>query len=97
MGFRMSPLERVKAELEKYEHVLLKFSARETGGGVELVIELKEQVEGAHVYVAPVHERDVGHPQFEWTFQKYLYDCLHDYLCEMFTKNPQQLNAGEGE
>jgi len=92
----MSPLEQVKAELEKYEHVLLKFSARETaGGGVELVIELKEHVEGAHVYVAPVHERDVSHGQFEWNFQRYLYDCLHDYLCEMFTRNPQQLNAGE--
>lgn len=90
----MSPLEQVNAELAKYEHILLKFSARAAPqGGVELVIELKEHVEGAHVYVAPVHERDLAHPQFEWSFQRYLYDCLHDYLCEMFTRNPQQLNA----
>jgi hypothetical protein len=95
MGFRMSPLERVKMELDKYEHLLLEFSAEETSaGGVELIIRLRSVVPGAHVYAAPIHERDLAHPQFEWTFQKYLYDCLHDYLCEMFTRNPQQLDAG---
>lgn len=94
----MSPLERVKNELEKYEHLLMEFSVEETGGGgVELIIRLKNEVAGAHVYRAPVHERDAEHPQFEWTFQKYLYDCLHDYLCEMFTRNPQELGAGRAE
>jgi hypothetical protein len=28
-------------------------------------------------------------PQFEWTFQRHLYDCLHDYFIEMFTRTPQ--------
>lgn len=90
----MDSLARVKAELAKYEHILLRFDARQDAlGGVELVIELKTPVEGAHVYIAPVHERDIRHSQFTWTFQKFLYDCLHDYLCEMFTRNPQQLEA----
>ena len=29
------------------------------------------------------------HPQFPWTFQRYLYDCMHDYLVEMFLRTPQ--------
>ena len=33
--------------------------------------------------------RDIEHPQFPWTFQRYLYDCLHDYLIEMFIRTPQ--------
>ena len=88
----MDSLTRVKTELAKYQHLLLDFDARrDNHGGVEMVIRLKAPVEGAHVYVAPVHERDIAHPQFAWSFQKYLYDCLHDYLCEMFTKNPQEM------
>ena len=36
-----------------------------------------------------VHERDIAHSQFPWTFQRYLYDCMHDYLVEMFLVTPQ--------
>ena len=96
MGFRMSPLERVQAEIARYDHLLLDFSAEETAQGIDLIIRLRHPVPGAHVYVAPIHARDLDHPQFTWTFQRFLYDCLHDYLCEMFTRNPQQLNEGGG-
>ena len=97
MVVRMSPLDRVRAEIGRYDHLLLEFSAEESSqGGVDLIIRLKHDVPGAHVYVAPIHARDLEHPQFTWTFQRYLYDCLHDYLCEMFTRNPQQMNA-EGD
>lgn len=89
----MPPVEKVLAQLARYEHLLLDFSAEDTPSGVELIIRLKHPVEGAHVYRAPVHPRDIAHPQFPWTFQKFLYDCLHDYLCEMFTRNPQQLDS----
>jgi hypothetical protein len=89
----VAPIDRVRTELARYEHLLLDFDAEETPSGVELVIRLKAGVPGAHVYRAPLHPRDIAHAQFPWTFQKYLYDCLHDYLCEMFTRNPQQLNA----
>ena len=35
------------------------------------------------------HEREIENPQFPWTFQKLLYDCLHDFIVEMFERNPQ--------
>ncbi len=86
----MTDLDKVRGEVERYEHPLVKFSARETaGGGVELVIELRDPPDGMHTYYAPVHPRDIAHPQFPWTFQSYLYNCLHDYLVEMFTRTPQ--------
>ncbi len=87
----MTPIERVRAELARYQHLLLVFEAgHDSSGGVELVIRLRTEVPGAHVYRAPIHPRDIEHAQFPWTFQKYLYDCLHDYLCEMFISNPQE-------
>jgi hypothetical protein len=89
----VTPLEKVLAELRRYDHSLLRFSARDTKHGVELVIELKEPPAGIHTYYAPVHERDIEHPQFPWTFQRYLYDCLHDYLVEMFIRTPQSQDA----
>lgn len=85
----MTPLEKVEAQISRYEHALLRFSARESGGSVELVIELKDNRLGLHTYYAPLHPRDIEHPQFPWTFQRYLYDCLHDYLVEMFIRTPQ--------
>ena len=88
----MTPLEKVQAEIARYDHALLRFSAREHNG-IELVIELKEQGLGMHTYYAPLHERDIEHPQFPWTFQRYLYDCVHDYMVEMFLRTPQSREA----
>ncbi len=86
----VSPIEKVQAELARYEHALMRFSAREKpDGSIELVIELRQPVEGAHTYYAPIHPRDLAHSQFPWTFQRYLYDCLHDYLVELFVRTPQ--------
>jgi len=85
----VTPLEKVLAEIGRYDHALLRFSAREHRGSVELVIELKQPVAGMHTYYAPLHERDIEHPPFSWTFQRYLYDCMHDYLVEMFVRTPQ--------
>ena len=83
----MTPLEKVQAEIARYDHALLDFSAREHGGAIELVIQLKSRE--LHTYYAPIHARDIEHPQFPWTFQRYLYDCMHDYLVEMFVHTPQ--------
>ena len=85
----MTDLERVLAETARYEHALLAFSAREHNGGIELVITLKDPPPGTHTYYAPLHPRDIANPQFPWTFQRYLYDCMHDYLVEMFVRTPQ--------
>jgi hypothetical protein len=82
-------LAKVLAEIARYEHALLRFSAREREGAVELVIETKDPNLGLHTYYAPLHPRDIDHPQFPWTFQRYLYDCMHDYLVEMFARTPQ--------
>jgi hypothetical protein len=85
----VTPLEKVQAEIARYDHALLRFSAREQRGAIELVIELKQPVLEMHTYYAPLHARDIEHPQFPWTFQRYLYDCMHDYLVEMFLRTPQ--------
>ena len=76
-------------ELSRYEHALLNFSAREQNGSVELVISLKDPGLGVHTYYAPIHPRDIENSQFAWTLQRYLYDCMHDYLVEMFVRTPQ--------
>ena len=90
----MNTLERVRQELTKYEHPLVGFFAEQGSMGVELRMRVKGGAEGIREYTAPVHERDAASPQFEWQFQRYLYDCLHDYLMEMFTKNPQLRGSG---
>jgi hypothetical protein len=85
----VTALEKVLAETRRYQHALLEFSAREHNGGIELVITMKDRGLGLHTYYAPIHARDLEHPQFAWTFQRYLYDCMHDYLVEMFVQTPQ--------
>jgi hypothetical protein len=82
-------LDKVLAELKRYEHALMNFSARERDGSIELVIDLRNRELGMHTYYAPLHPRDIDHAQFPWTFQRYLYDCLHDYVVEMFIRTPQ--------
>jgi hypothetical protein len=82
-------LQRVLDQLAWYEHPLLRFGAREKDRGVEVVIDFKDPAVPVHTYVFELHPRDLDHPQFEWTFQRQLYDCLHDYLIEMFVRTPQ--------
>lgn len=87
----MTSLQRVKAELAKYEHPLVTFDARENGKGVEVIIEFRNPIVPVHTYYFELHPRDLENAQFEWTFQRQLYDCLHDYLVEMFTRTPQSV------
>jgi hypothetical protein len=89
----VSPLDKVLTEIGRYDHALLRFSARARNGEIELVIEMKDPGLGLHTYYAPIHPRDIEHPQFPWTFQRYLYDCMHDYLVEMFLRTPQSREA----
>jgi hypothetical protein len=84
-------LDRVLAQLRLYEHPLLNFGAREKGEGVEVIIEFKNPPIPVHTYYFDLHPRDLDHPQFEWAFQRQLYDCLHDYMVEMFIRTPQDL------
>jgi hypothetical protein len=82
-------LDRVNAQLRLYQHPLLDFSARGKGEGVELIIQFRKPPVPVHTYYFDLHPRDLDHSQFEWSFQRQLYDCLHDYLVEMFTRTPQ--------
>ena len=84
-----SHLDRVLAQLRLYEHPLLNFSARAKGKGVEIIIEFKDKAVPVHTYYFDLHPRDLDHPQFEWSFQRQLYDALHDYFVEMFIRTPQ--------
>ena len=82
-------LERVVSQLHLYEHPLLNFSARSKGEGVEIIIQFKDSSVAVHTYYFDLHPRDLDHPQFEWSFQRQLYDALHDYFVEMFIRTPQ--------
>ena len=82
-------LERVLAQLRLYEHPLLSFSARAKGEGVEVIIQFKGESVPVHTYYFDLHPRDLDDTQFEWSFQRQLYDALHDYFVEMFIRTPQ--------
>ena len=85
-------LDRVLGQLRLYEHPLLDFSARAKGDGVEVAIEFKDRSVPVHTYYFELHPRDLDHAQFEWSFQRQLYDALHDYFVEMFIRTPQDRN-----
>ncbi len=83
-------VEKVRQELARYEHPLFAFGARPASEGVEVEIRLKLPEANVHTYFLLLRPREIEHTQFPWTFQKQLYDCLHDYVIEMFTSNPQR-------
>jgi|SRR5208283_3006906 len=82
-------LDRVLSQLRLYEHPLLNFSARLKGEDVEVIIQFKDASIPVHTYYFDLHLRDLDDPQFEWSFQRQLYDALHDYFVEMFIRTPQ--------
>lgn len=82
-------LERVLEQLRRYQHPLLSFDACANGEGVQVIIQFRDPPVPVHTYYLDLHPRDLDHPQFAWTFQRQLYDGLHDYLVEMFVHTPQ--------
>lgn len=82
-------LDRVLDQLRLYEHPLLNFSARAKRDGVEVIIQFKDPALPVHTYYFDMHPRDLDDAQFEWSFQRQLYDALHDYFVEMFIRTPQ--------
>lgn len=84
--------EKVRQELAQYEHPLFSFEARPSGEGVEVQFRFKLPQPQFDTYKFQLQPREIEHAQFPWTFQKQLYDCLHDYIIEMFTCNPQRQN-----
>jgi hypothetical protein len=86
-------LEKVRRELIRYEHPLFAFDARAAAQGVEVEIRFKTAGVDLHPYQFLLQPREIENKQFPWTFQRQLYDCLHDYIVEMFTCNPQREDA----
>lgn len=86
----MKPVEKVVAELKRYQHPLVCFSAREApaDGGAEVLIQLRDASLSAHTYTIHLTPRELQNPRFAWAFQKILYDSLHDYIIELFTDRP---------
>jgi arsenate reductase len=85
-------VEKVRVQLAQYEHPLFDFEAHAAGDGAEVQIRFRPPDPEVHTYVFQLRPREIEHAQFPWTFQKHLYDCLHDYIIEMFTRNPQREN-----
>jgi hypothetical protein len=81
--------EKVRAELGRYEHPLFSFAARPAAEGVEVEIRYRPAEPLVHTYLLLLRPREIEQKQFPWILQKQLYDCLHDYVIEMFTRNPQ--------
>ena len=84
------PVEKVRGELARYEHPLFCFAARPAPEGVEVEIRYTPPEPAVHVYTFLLRPREIESAQFTWMLQKQLYDCLHDYVIEMFTRNPQR-------
>ena len=82
-------VEQVRRQLHFYEHPLFAFEAKFHAGAVEVIIRPRFREPQVHTYRFELHARDLDNTQFEWTFQRQLYDALHDYLVEMFTRTPQ--------
>lgn len=75
-------MEKVQSELRRYQHPLVVFSACDAGegGGVNVLIQLRDRSVSAHTYTIHLAPRDLENPRFAWAFQRRLYDSLHDYI-----------------
>jgi hypothetical protein len=82
--------EKVRIELARYEHPLFLFDARPAAEGVEVLIKFRPTTPEVHSYVFLLRPREIEQGQFPWNLQSQLYNCLHDYVIEMFTRNPQE-------
>jgi hypothetical protein len=82
--------EKVRAELGRYEHPLFSFDARSAAEGVEVEIRYRPAEPLVHTYLLLLRPREIEQKQFPWILQKQLYDCLHDFVIEMFIRNPQE-------
>jgi hypothetical protein len=84
-------LAKVEHELARYEHPLFQWQARPAGDGIDVIVTLK--MEGLHddAYRFHLKPRELDARAFAWDFQRQLYNYLHDYLIEMFTRSPQIL------
>jgi hypothetical protein len=82
-------LDKVQKELTRYEHPLFEWQATTSSRGVEVAVRLKHQGIHDEPYKFHLVPREIDAPAFQWDFQRQLYNYLHDYVVEMFTRSPQ--------
>jgi hypothetical protein len=82
-------LQQVLQELARYEHPIFDWTAESSERGVLVTVVLKDP----SIYEAPykfyLTVRELEANAFAWDFQRQLYNYLHDYLIEMFSRSPQ--------
>jgi hypothetical protein len=81
-------LSRVETELARYEHPLFEWRAAASDQGVEVTVTLKQPGIHDDPYIFQLAPREIEARGFQWEFQRQLYNYLHDYLVEMFTRSP---------
>ena len=81
-------LDKVHRQLSRYEHPLFEWEARDLSPGVEVTVRLKVRGVYDDAYRLCLKPREIEARGFEWDFQRQLFNCLHDYLVEMFTRSP---------
>ncbi|MCI0487490.1 MAG: hypothetical protein L0229_12925 [Blastocatellia bacterium] len=81
-------LEKVERELARYEHPLFDWQAYTAEPGIEVCVFLKYSGIHDDPYRFQITPRELEAQAFEWDFQRQLYNYLHDYLVEMFTRSP---------
>ena len=86
---REDHLAKVERELNRYEHPLFEWRAGKYELGVEVSVRLKHPGIYDEPYTFKLTAREIDGRAFEWDFQRQLFNYLHDYLVEMFTRGPQ--------
>ena len=81
-------LKEVEDQLARYEHPLFDWEAQPADPGIDVLIRLKISGVYDDPYRLSLRPREIEARGFQWEFQRQLYNCLHDYLVEMFTRSP---------
>jgi hypothetical protein len=87
-GARKDYLSRVENQLSRYAHPLFEWEAVEGSPGVDIIIRLKITGLYDSPYRLSLKPREIEAQGFEWDFQRQLFNCLHDYVVEMFERSP---------
>jgi hypothetical protein len=81
-------LSQVRSELSRYEHPLFEWEATQSDRKIKVTVRLKQTGIHDDPYTFYLTPRELDARAFQWDFQRQLYNYLHDYLIEMFTRSP---------
>jgi hypothetical protein len=86
---QQAQLDKVNRELARYEHPLFEWEALAVSRGIQVVVRVKVPECDIEPYSFVLTPRELEARAFQWDFQRLMYNYLHDYLVEMFTRSPQ--------